>query len=66
MAEETLINVTHCKKFALRWAQDNRTGWQPTRISKQFLEDLDTRVRLLMQDAINKHRSVGTTITDLF
>ena len=31
----------------------------------QFLDDLDTKVRLTIQSAIKRHRSVGTTIKDL-
>ena len=60
-----LINRAQCKKFALRWAQENRRGWTPNRVSKQFLDDLDTKVRLVIQSAISHHPSVGQTIKDL-
>lgn len=60
-----LINRAQCKKFALRWAQENRKGWEPQRVSKQFLDDLDTKVRLTIQSAIARHRSMGKTIKDL-
>jgi len=60
-----LINRAQCKKFALRWAQENRRGWDPERVSKQFLDDLDTKVRLTIQSAIARHRSMGKTIKDL-
>ncbi len=60
-----LINRAQCKKFALRWAQENRRGWDPERVSKQFLDDLDTKLRLTIQSAIARHRSVGKTIKDL-
>jgi hypothetical protein len=60
-----LINRAQCKKFALRWAQENRKGWAPERVSKQFLDDLDTKVRLTIQSAIARHRSMGKTIKDL-
>jgi len=60
-----LINRQHCKQFALRWAQETRKGWTAERVSKQFLDDLDTRVRLLIQGAIRRHPSVGKTIRDL-
>jgi len=61
-----LINRAHCKKFALGWANDNRRGWKPERVSKQFLDDLDTKVRLIIQSAVSRHRSVGKTVKDLF
>ena len=63
---DNLINKAACKKFTLRWAQDNRTGWMPTRVSQKFLDDLDAKVRLLIQGAVSKHRTAGRTIQDLF
>jgi hypothetical protein len=59
-----LINRAQCKKFALRWAQENRRGWSANRVSKQFLDDLETKVRILIQSSINHHPSVGQTIKD--
>src|SRR4030042_846244 len=61
-----LINKKACKQLALQWAKDNRKGWMPTRVSGVFLDDLDTKVRLLITSAVAKHRSVGKTIIDLF
>ena len=61
----SLINRAQCKKFALRWAQENRKGWATNRVSKQFLDDLDAKVRLMIQSAIKRHPSVGQTIKDL-
>ncbi len=61
----SLINRAQCKKFALRWAQENRRGWEPERVSKQFLDDLDTKIRMTIQSAIKRHPSVGKTIKDM-
>ena len=63
---DSLLNRKACKEFALKWAQANRRGWKPTRVSKQFIDDLDAKVMLLVQRAVNSHRSVGKTIIDLF
>ena len=63
---ENLINRSACKAFVLRWAQSHRTGWQPSQVSKQYLDDLESKVRLLIQGSVNKHRSVGRTVRDLF
>lgn len=63
---ENLINRKACKELALKWADDHRIGWGPKRVSKRFLDDLDTKVRLLVQGAVNRHRTVGKTIKDLF
>ena len=62
---DSLINRKACKELALRWATDHRTGWLPTRVSKVFLDDLNSKVRLTVQKAVNNHRSMGKTITDM-
>ena len=59
-----LINYAHCKEFALRWGKENRKGWNPQRVSKKFLESLNTKVRLLIQHSVSHHRSCGKTIMD--
>jgi len=59
-----LINRAQCKKFALRWAQENRKGWSAKRVSKQYLDDIEAKVRILIQSSINRHPSVGQTIKD--
>ena len=61
-----LINKKHVKEMALRFAQENRTGWQPQRVSKQFLDDLNTKVRNLVTGAIMHHPTIGKTIKYLF
>lgn len=61
---ESLLNRTACRDLALRWGRDKRLGWQPTRVSKQFIDDLEARVRLMITKAVDRHRSVGVTIKD--
>lgn len=59
-----LINRAACKELAVRFAQDARQGWMPTRCSKRFLDDVNAYVRLAIQKSIKMHRSVGKTIID--
>ena len=59
-----LINRKACKEFAVRYAQDMRKGWGPTRCSKQFLDDINSHLTLAIQKSIMMHRSVGQTILD--
>lgn len=61
---DSLLNKKACRDLALRWGQERRLGWQPTRVSKAFIDDLECRVRLMITRAVDKHRSVGTTIKD--
>lgn len=62
---QNLINRKQCKELALRYAMDNRKGWDAKRVSKTFLDDLEAKVRLLITGAVMRHRTVGKTITDL-
>ena len=66
MSSNNLINSAACKEFALKWAQENRQGWNPQRVSGQFLDDLNTKMRTTIQGAIAHHPSVGKTIKYLF
>lgn len=61
---DSLINKRACRDLALRWGRDNRQGWEPKRVSKTFLDDVEAKVRLLITRAVQSHRSVGTTIKD--
>lgn len=61
---ENLINKSACRELALRYAQDNRRGCSFERVSKQFLDDVETKVRMLIVKAVMSHRSVGKTIKD--
>ncbi len=61
---ESLLNKKACRDLALRWGKDKRLGWQPTRVGKSFIDDLEAKVRLLITKAVERHRSVGVTIKD--
>ena len=63
--KENLICRANCKKLALRWADSHRTGWDATRVSAKFLDDLEAKLRLIITKAVSSHRTVGKTIKDL-
>lgn len=58
-----LLNKKACRELALRWAK-RRTGCNFTRVSQKYLDDIEAKVRLLIQRSVDSHRSVGKTITD--
>jgi len=39
-----------------------RLGWLPERVSKQFLDDLNTKVRNTITSAVTHHPTKGKTI----
>ena len=59
-----LINRKACKEFVIRYAQDTRKGWKPTRCGKRFLDNVNSHLRLTIQKSIKMHRSVGKTVLD--
>ena len=65
MQKEYMINIKHCRNMALRIANDKRKGWDPQRVSKEYLDKLDAKVRAIIIKSVMSHRSVGKTIKDL-
>ena len=61
-----LINIAHVKKYARLRAEEMRPGWAPTQVGQQFLDDLNTKVRLLIDGAVSRHPTIGKTIKFLF
>lgn len=59
----SLLNKSEIRKLALRCGT-MRTGWLPKRVSKEFIDDVETKVRMLVMQAVKRHRSVGKTIKD--
>jgi len=59
----SVLNRSECRKMALRYGA-KRLGWLPTRVSGEFLDDLETKVAMLIRKAVENHRSVGKTIKD--
>jgi hypothetical protein len=63
---DNLINRKQCKKFAVRWANENRQGWKPERVAKQFLDDLEAMLRIQIQKSVQHHPTIGKTIKYYF
>lgn len=57
-----LINQKSVKEYTLSKAKQLRKGWDFTRVSKKFLDDLNIKVKLIINNAISKHPSKGKTI----
>jgi len=55
-----LINVKHCKDLALKLAGERAQPF--TRVSKDFLERVEGRLRNVIIDEVKKHPSRGTTL----
>lgn len=59
----SLLNRSEVRKLALRCGE-RRLGWLPNRVSKEFIDDVEARLRLLVMRAVASHPSVGKTIKD--
>ena len=60
----SVLNKKECRELALRYCKSFRQGWDATRVSSEFLDDLETKVQMLIRQAVQNHRSVGKTIRD--
>lgn len=65
MSQTDLINVAHVKTLILRRTAELRKGWTCTRVSRSALEDINTKLRLMIDRAIKSHPSVGQTFKEI-
>ena len=56
-----LINRSAVKKFVLEHAKITRSGWECKRVSKEYLDNLEARVRLLIEKDVHQHPTLGKT-----
>jgi hypothetical protein len=61
----SLINRKACKALALNIAKDSRKGWHAERVSKEFLDSIEYKVKHIITSAVFKHPTVGKTINDI-
>lgn len=57
-----LLNRKAARRYALMRASEMRKGWQPTRVRKEFLDDIETQMKLKIDKAIHSHPSVGKSL----
>ncbi|MHC4745385.1 MAG: hypothetical protein ACYS8Z_26020 [Planctomycetota bacterium] len=62
---DMLLNVSHVKSYIRRRQPEIRPGFQFERISRQAIEDIDTKVRLIIDASLKAHPSVGKTFTHI-
>jgi hypothetical protein len=61
----SLINRKACKALALNIAKDSRKGWHAERVSKEFLDSIEYKVKHIIEIAVYNHPTVGRTIKDI-
>lgn len=65
MANNSLICKDHVRECILRRTKEIRTEWKCTRVSEQVFDDLNHKVRTLIDDAIKRHPTRGQTFTQI-
>lgn len=58
---EVLICEAHVKNYILRRAAEIRRGWTCKRVSQQAIDDINTALRLKIDEMIKSHPSIGVT-----
>lgn len=57
----SLLNRSAVKTYILLNVKAKRAGWDCQRVSKEYLDNLEARVRAMVNTDIHQHRSVGKT-----
>lgn len=57
----SLLNKSFAKKFILKQFEARRAGPPMTRVSSEYLQNLESRIRTIIQHDVDSHRSVGKT-----
>lgn len=61
MANNILICESHVKAYILARAKTLRPGWPCRRVSKQALNEINARVRVMVDKMIKSHPTLGKT-----
>ncbi len=65
MGLQNLINSKEVKAFILRYARDNRKGWNCTRVSDRALNVINANLMVMIQKAVKSHPTIGKTFIDI-
>ena len=65
MSLQNLINSKEVKAYILRYARDNRTGWDCRRVSAKALNVINAKLIVMIQRAIMSHPTKGKTFIDV-
>lgn len=65
MANNTLINKKHVKDYILRRQKEMRPGWEFTQIAGSVYVELDAKIRLWIDRALQRHPSRTKTFKDI-
>lgn len=60
-----LINKKHVRDHILATIQRIRPGWGADRVSAQALDDINAKVRLMINGQVRQHPSVGKTFSQV-
>ena len=61
MKNNNLINRAHCRHYILEVAKVLRPGWPCQRVSGQALDEINGRLRTMINGLIKSHPTVGVT-----
>ncbi|MHC4617226.1 MAG: hypothetical protein ACYTEQ_05675 [Planctomycetota bacterium] len=61
MKNGSLINRAHCRHHILEMAKVLRPGWHCRRVSGEALDEIDAKLRTMINGLIRSHPTVGVT-----
>lgn len=60
-----LLNKAHVRNYILARQQEVRPGWEFKYVAAQVYNDLNEKIRLTIDGALNRHPSNGKTFTQI-
>ncbi len=57
----SILNRKAVKSLILQICEDQRTGWDCTRVSKQAIDEVEAFLRNRIKESVHKHPSTGKT-----
>ena len=61
-----LLNKAHVKKYILQRAKEMRPGWDCKQVSACVFDQLDRKIKSIVDGSIHRHPSIGKTFKEIY
>ena len=60
-----LINRKQVKQYILQRAKDTRLGWDCRQVSKTAIDEINFKVKRIIDNAVHSHPTLGKTFKEI-
>jgi len=65
MTKNAILNRKGTKSYILKKAEQIRPGWKVTCVSSTALDQIEFKIKNMIDDMIHRHPSIGKTFKDI-